>query len=92
MTIPAPKEGRPRQQFGFVHFSERAPVVKLLEEAAKGVKPELDGNAIEVEPFVIFPLFACTFLEYWLCALRLSKCHMVQWMLVRCLCWCFNHT
>ena len=48
MVIPAAKEGRPHREYGFVHLSERATAVKLVDDAEKGVKPSLDGNTLEV--------------------------------------------
>lgn len=48
VVIPAAKEGRPHREYGFVHLSERATAVKLVDDAEKGVKPSLDGNRLEV--------------------------------------------
>ena len=46
--MPAAKEGRPHREYGFVHFTERATAVKLVDDAEKGIKPSLDGNTLEV--------------------------------------------
>jgi hypothetical protein len=46
--IPAAKPDKPLREYGFVHFTERSVVDKLIADAEKGVKPELDGNTLEV--------------------------------------------
>ncbi|KAK9837452.1 hypothetical protein WJX81_003692 [Elliptochloris bilobata] len=48
VVMPAAKEGRPHREYGFVHFTERATTVKLVDDAEKGIKPSLDGNTLEV--------------------------------------------
>ena len=50
MVIPPARPDKPNREFGFVHFSERATVEKLVADAEKGVKPTLDGNTLEVGP------------------------------------------
>lgn len=47
MFIPAARPDKPNREFGFVHFSERSIVEKLVADAENGIKPELDGNTLE---------------------------------------------
>ncbi|KAK9905524.1 hypothetical protein WJX75_001554 [Coccomyxa subellipsoidea] len=49
VVIPPSRPDKPNREFGFVHFSERSVVEKLVQEAEKGTKPSLDGNTLEVK-------------------------------------------
>ena len=59
MVIPPARPDKPNREFGFVHFSERATVEKLVADAEKGVKPTLDGNTLEVGHIARYPAVFC---------------------------------
>ena len=48
VVIPPSRPDKPNREFGFVHFSERSVVEKLVQDAEKGTKPSLDSNTLEV--------------------------------------------
>ncbi|EIE23761.1 RNA-binding domain-containing protein [Coccomyxa subellipsoidea C-169] len=49
VVIPPSRPDKPNREFGFVHFSERSVVEKLVQDAEKGTKPSLDSNTLEVK-------------------------------------------
>ena len=55
MVIPPARPDKPNREFGFVHFSERTVVEKLVADAEKGIKPTLDGNTLEVGLIAVIP-------------------------------------
>lgn len=54
VSIPPARPDKPNREFGFVHFTERSVVEKLVADAEKGTKPSLDGNTLEVPPCLCF--------------------------------------
>lgn len=65
--MPAAKEGRPHREYGFVHFTERATAVKLVDDAEKGIKPSLDGNTLEARPV------AASCLRFFVCGMGRAR-------------------
>lgn len=48
VVIPPSRPDKPNREFGFVHFSDRSVVEKLVQDSEKGTKPSLDGSTLEV--------------------------------------------
>lgn len=46
---PPPRDGK-RRDYCFVHFADHSVVERLIADGEKGVKPQLDGNALDVSP------------------------------------------
>ena len=44
---PAPRDGKKRD-YAFVHFADHSVVERLISDSNKGVKPSLDGIALDV--------------------------------------------
>ena len=44
---PPPRDGKKRE-YAFVHFADHSVVEQLISNSERGVKPTLDGNALEV--------------------------------------------
>ena len=47
MVQPPPRDGK-RRDYCFVHFADHSAVERLIADGAKGNKPELDGNPLDV--------------------------------------------
>lgn len=47
--IPAPRDGKKRSEFGFVHFQDRSSVVQAIANHDKGEKLLMDGTPLEVK-------------------------------------------
>lgn len=46
--IPAPRDGKTRREFGFVHFQDRASVLTAISNHDNGDKVVMDGTPLEV--------------------------------------------
>jgi len=47
--IPAPRDGKTRREFGFVHFQDRASVLTAISNHDNGDKVVMDGTPLEVK-------------------------------------------
>ncbi len=46
--IPAPRDGKTRREFGFVHYVDRASVLQAIKQNDEGDKFVMDGAPLDV--------------------------------------------
>lgn len=46
--IPAPRDGKTRREFGFVHYVDRASVLQAIKQNDEGDKFVMDGTPLDV--------------------------------------------
>lgn len=44
---PPPRDGKKRE-YAFVHFADHSVVEQLISNNDRGIKPEIDGNPLDV--------------------------------------------